>query len=331
MKILCGYSGIEFNCDHFPGYLHAREIAHPIFCLPQAKLLSYSNRWASGNLSPIDSYLLFLALLRSTDQVEFRVPAARIPATDQYVANNMDLLINVVGQINIIKHPGFSIPRFVISPETKHLATVHYWIAAWEACIDDFKDGYATAKLKHDLITREAGLAKLIASAQRESSYSASLAEWAAIAGNFPTFPVDTVLGRVSCADYWKAIIRKCVKSESIFAIPAADLAELIDHCENELELHGNTFAHTLMQLLRAGQQRQNGYLDLGEFDIRSGTYAILSGNDTVEDANKIAMIQSAPESLPTPEQYPSRIAYLRAKAKWDMAQAHNQQSASGK
>mgnify|MGYP000735790344 CR=1 FL=1 len=54
-KILCAYSGIEFSCEHFPITLHARESYHPIFNVPQKKLLSYLGKWAGNELTPTDN------------------------------------------------------------------------------------------------------------------------------------------------------------------------------------------------------------------------------------------------------------------------------------
>ncbi len=327
-KILCSHSGIEFTCEHFPVYLHSRECSHPIFSVPQKKLLAYASKWSAGELTPTDSYLLFLALLHSTDQVEFRVPAQRTLQTDQIVANNMESLFHVVGKINIIKHPAFVIPRFVFSPETKNLDTAHYWILAWESCLEDFTSGYVAArknaKTAEELSRRESALEKLIRSAQKDIMYYAgSLAEWAAIAGNFPDVQVqETPFGRITLAEYWKAIIRRCCRAESIFLIPRSDLDELYEHCQDNID-QGSIFSFTLMNLLRSGRAKHSGFLGLTDLDSSSNTFQILNAEDSVETANKLMMIQSAPTEEPKASQYATRIAYLRDKAKWDMAQRH--------
>ena len=51
MKILCSMSGLEFDCDHFPGTFYAKELNHPIFYLPQKRLLTYTGKWAGGELT----------------------------------------------------------------------------------------------------------------------------------------------------------------------------------------------------------------------------------------------------------------------------------------
>lgn len=318
-RILCAYSGIEFTCEHFPAYLTARECAHPIFSLSLKKLLPYQLKYECGELTPTDSYLLFLALLNSSSCVEFRVPANRNPATDAIIANNMSDLFSIISKVVGIKSPHFAVPSFVISPDTKTLETVHYWIAAWENCIDDFESGYTTAHHRRKQEDKEYYLEKLIKGGEKETSqYSSSLAEWAALAGNFPTGTVPTIFGVVSLSDYWKKIIRKCTSGESIFQIPLLDLEDLIEHCEDSIDA-GSIYAHALFKLLREGRERHKNFLGLGEFSIIGESYKILADDDSVEDANKLMMIESAPDKEPIAADYPNRISYLKAKTKWTM------------
>ena len=112
MKILCSKSGIEFTAEHFPGTFFSRELSHPIFSLEQKKLLSYTGKWAAGELTPTDSYLLFLALLNSSEQIQFRTSCKRTPLTNSIVANNMEYLVRTVIKLNAIRTPGTLFPYF---------------------------------------------------------------------------------------------------------------------------------------------------------------------------------------------------------------------------
>ena len=58
--------------------------------------------------------------------------------------------------------------------------------------------------------------------------------------------------------------------------------------------------------------------MDLGK--IR---YQILSKDDTTESANIKAMIDSAPDHEPRIESYPNKIAYLKAKLRFQMAKKY--------
>lgn len=322
-KILCGISGIEFKVEHCSIYLSSREYAHPIFFIEQKKLLGLYSKYIHGELPEIDSYLLFLALLNSTDLIDWRVPASYTSQTQSIIANNIDTLVKVVSHINAIKNPHFTCAKIVISPETKTLDNCKYWIQSWVDSYNDFLSGNKKRELLDDILAIESRLEHIIKDAnKKEAKYAAVLADWADKAGSFPKFPVKYQNTSIPCNEYWKLIIRKAVNTESIFSIPKSDIIELIEHCEDSIE-HGSIYSHSLMSILRTGLEKQNSFLGLGDVDIKASTYRILDAESSVEDANKLAMIDSAPTEKPIESKYPSKIAYLRAKLKYDMAQEY--------
>lgn len=322
MKILCGLSGIEFNCDHFPAYLHARESHHPIFNIPQRKLLSFIPKWAAGELTPTDNYLLFLSLLHSSDLVDFRVPAIKTPFTDSIVAQNMEHLVKTLIKLNTVTNPAVIFPRYVITPETKTLSNVRYWIQNWQNAYQEFLDGYRTAHNNDKIIRREHALERMIKNPHKPiSSYASQIADWAAIAGEFPNgnIPSPFTSLQIPLAQYWREIIVRCANETALFSIPRTDLADLLEHCEQNIPV-GTIYSNALFKILRHALERQKNFLDLGDFDISKSTYQILESTDSTEVANLKAMVDSAPESEPHPEQYPTKFAYLKAKLRWDMA-----------
>lgn len=323
MKILCAYSGIEFTCDHFPASLYARESYHPIFNIPQKKLLGYIGKWGAGELTPTDSYLLFLSILKSTDLVNFRVPAIRTTNTDSIIALNMESLVRTVIKLNAVTSPSVVFPQYVISPETKGLENVRYWIENWMEAYKDYQDGYKSAHESSKLIHRENALERLIKNPHKPiSSYSTQLAEWAALAGKFPTFVIQSPFNQsqtITCADYWKLLISKCAREESIFSVRRTDIQELLEHCEDNIPV-GSIYSNALFKILRHAIERQKNFLGLGDFDLSKSTYSLLTDEDSVESANLKAMVESAPEYEPKPESYPSKFLYMKAKLRWDMA-----------
>jgi len=325
MKILCSISGIEFTCEHFPAYLSAREIAHPIFSLPQKKLLSYLGKWSSSELTPTDSYLLFLSILNSSSLVEFRVPVTRTHLTDSLVAQNMEGLSKIVSRINAVTSPAAVFPRYVVSPDTKTLDNISAWIENWEEAWQDFQDGYAREYESRKLITREAALERLIKNPHLPvSAYASKIADWAAIAGNFPGYLITSPFSglKISMSDYWKDIIQRCSREESIFAVPQVDIQDLLDHCETNISI-GTIWSNSLFKVLRNAITKQRNFLGLGDMDLSRSKFRILSEDDTTETANIKAMIDSAPEHEPSLEQYPNKIAYLKAKLRWQMAKKY--------
>lgn len=331
MKILCAYSSIEFNVEHFPGSLTSREFSHPIFCLPQKKLLSYLGKWSTQQLTPTDSYLLFLALLKSSDLVNFRVPAFRSPKTDSIVACNMEALAKILCKLNSVSSPERIFPHYVISPDTKYLDNVQYWIANWEEAFSE----YSTAQSKfidqrnswQKLQHREHALERLIKNPHKPvSEYAGILADWAAIAGDFPKFSLTSPFTGtpITCDSYWKDLISRSARKDIglMFASSTilADIDELLEHCETTIPA-GSIHSHLLFKVLRDTKEKKKNFLGLGDQDISRSTYEILSSSDSVESANLAAMIQSAPEEEPKPESYPTKFAYMKAKMRWDMAQ----------
>jgi hypothetical protein len=328
VKILCSLSGVEFNAEHFPGTFYSRELSHPIFYLPQKRLLSYTAKWASNELTRTDSYLLFLALLNSSEQVEFRVPVFRNEHTDSLVALNMEPLVRTIIKLNAVRNPAITFPRFAITTETRYLSNVHHWIEAWQNAWQDFQDGYRSAHESRKLITREAALQRMIKNPHKDiREYAAQLAEWAAVAGEFPSFLTQSPWNslKISCSDYWKAIIVRAAKNEFLHSVSAADLQELLDHCEDKIPA-GTIYSHALFKLLRHAKERLTNYLGFGDVDIRS-TYTLLDSSSTIESANIKAMVDSAPLTQPRPEEYPNKFKYLQAKLKWDMAQKYEKQN----
>ena len=321
MKILCSISGVEFSVDHVPGTFYSRELQHPVFYLPQKKLLSYTSKWAAGELTRTDSYLIFLSLLNSTDRVEFRVPVYRNELTDSLIAQNMEYLVRTVIKINSVVNPSVIVPTFVLTQDTRFLSNVHHWIEVWDESYKSFASGRARDYEDRKIGQREAALQRMIKNPHRPiRDYASSLAEWASLAGSFPSFltrsPYTSL--QIPCAEFWKSIIIKCARDESLYSIPAKDLGELIEHCEDNIPI-GSIYSNALFKLLRNAQAKQGNFLGLGDLDI-SSSYTLLEDSTTAEAANMKALIDSAPLEEPRPEQYPSKFQYTRAKLRWDMA-----------
>jgi hypothetical protein len=329
MRVICKYSSLSFNCEHFPASLERGETSHPIFHIPQHKLLSFLGKWSSQGLTPTDSYLLFLAILRSSDQIHFRCAARRGPQTDAIIAQNMEYLAKTIIKLNSISSPSQHFPSFAIGPETADLSNVHYWIQAWEEEYNQFQSGYVSRVTQRKLETREQALERLVKSPHTNSlAFARQISEWAAVAGAFPTFAIKSPFTGLpqSCSDYWKLLIQKAAGEISLHTIPQSDLQELLEHCEDSIDA-GSIYAHSLFQFLRTAIQKQNNFLGFGDKDFSPTiSFSILDSED-VEAANMRAAIASAPTSFPLREQYPTQFAYMRARLKWDMAQKYSKQN----
>jgi len=325
MKILCSLSGLEFTCEHFPGTFYARETSHPIFSLEQKRLLSYLGKWSGGELTKTDSYLLFLALLKSTELVHFRTPVYRTAQTDSLVAQNIENLARAIIKMNAVRNAEKTFPSYVISTDTRELTNVKYWIENWISGYDDWRSGYKSAHDSSKLIRREQALERLIKNPHKQvRDYAGQLADWASIAGEFPESLVKSPFSgiNITLSEYWQQLIVRCTKSEQLFSIHRPDLEELLEHCEDKVSA-GSIYAFNLFKVLRTGLEKQRNFLGLGDQDLGKTTYTLLDASTSVEDANIKMMIDSAPTEKPRPEQYPKIFDYMRAKARWEMAQRY--------
>lgn len=336
--VLCAISGIEYRVDHMSMYLTARESHHPIFDIPTSRLLTLTPRWLEGELSATENYLLYLALFNSTGLIDFRVPAVTCADTASIIAQNMHRLADIVERIhnsgsdrvtNILH-----LPSLIITPDTKDLTSSPDWITIWDHCYQDYSENYKSSTLLDRIERQETVLERWIKDNSKEvSQYASRLANWAADAGKFDQLAGYEVLNehnqREVMGSYWKRIIVACARTEAIWEIPDIDLTDLIEHCEEHI-YHGSIYAHTLMSLLRAGQARKKNYLDLGDIDIGSNgiSFRILDASASVEDANKLALIDSAPLAKPVESQYPNKLAFLRAKLNYQMKMDYEQSAA---
>lgn len=333
MRVLCSISGIEFSCEHMPGYLDSRESYHPIFDVPQSKLFWYVKKWAAGELTETDSFLLYLSMFNSTKLIEWRVPVKRTVKTKSIVAAHMEHLTRVIGQINAISSPILKLHKIAILPDNNDLSSSHIWIQNWQDSIERFHNGYRD-DIKHDRIAHmerklDYFLRKPDVPVER---YAKIIADWAADVADFPTATIRVNGNLTSISEYWKSIIIKCCKQNGIFSISEGDLSELKDHCEEAIDLHGSHFGHALMAILSHGMRILNDPFEINtlNYDIHHPGFTILpSVNTTQQTAITQSMIAAAPESKPLESEigtvYPSKIAYLRAKARWETAMAEQE------
>jgi hypothetical protein len=328
-KILCGYSSILFNCDYFPITLRARESHHPIFNVPQRKLFTYLHKWSTRELTNVDSYLLFLAMLNSSELVDFRIPAIRTDQTDSIVAQNMEYLFKTVLKINEVNTPTVQFPRFAITTDTRGLQNIQYWIDIWAEKYNDFATKAGKDYDTHKLVHKEARLEKLIKNPHKTiKDYAFYLAEWAADAGAFPTFNINNPVTGLptSLSDYWKDIIVKAATNYQIYTIVDKDLQELLDHCEENINRIGSIYSQKLFSLLEHAERVKKNFMELGDIDLSKTKYHLLDAQDTVEEANLRAAVDSAPPEMPIRENYPTKFQYLKAKYNWDMYVKHKKE-----
>lgn len=318
MKVYCRYSGIEFIIENFSNI--SVEGVHPMFNATTKQLLSRTTDWAAGRLNEKERRIMFLSLLNSTELVEFRVAAT---PNDSIVQLNMEKLIRFAGWQNALTNPAVAFPRFVISHDTRYLENFRYWMDTWFEAKKDFEDGYKSFSDIAKLRNREVALERLIKNAQKTTEdFAGLLAIWA----------VDASQAPANLKDYWISLFK--LKGLQVYNAKTVDLEELVEHMEEYLE-HGSIYANatlrhcrTLLAKNRAGLNFGLGIPDeeLEKLDlkkIQESPFIMLE--DEVLTYNTKLAAADAPVDEPKENSYPSRLAYLRARASWQLAQKARQ------
>lgn len=321
-KAICRYSGIEYRIEYFPFTFSRGQCTHPVFTLSSKELLGMSGQWANRKLTPVDTKLYFLSLLHSTNLVEFRSYAKPSIAICEL---HMESLIHEVSWIDSITEATRArLPRFVINADTSNLATIEGWLDAWKQARSDLAEGYHTYNLEQKQQRRELALERLIKSPSRAvESYARALSEWAAFATDFPNGLVQAPDGsQITLRNYWIDLIQKCGNTDfQIWKVDRKDLEELLEYLEENLN-HGSIYAAAVMKLVRNALGRHDNLLGMG-----SPRFAILDEKSSVETQNIAAAIAAAPEIEPILEDYPSKVAFLRAKARWILAEKQRKET----
>lgn len=327
-KILCSYSGLQFRCEHMPLSLSDHETAHPTFFLPAKKLAGLYSLYLDGKLSVEEEWLLFLAYLKSSGCVEFRVPAKFTANTRALIATQFEQLVAVVTKVSSLRAGSRIVPaKVAITPATATLENLPHWLALWEQTYQDYLAGFDAHQKITELAEIEERLLRL--QGQRAPSsqgrYNSLLADWAAKAFDFPQFLIQDAGKPTTLSNYWRLIIRSCQSGERIFQFPRQDIQELYDHCCERIEGQPQWGIDTL-QLISYGLELHSDFLGLGDPDLAGKpiSFTLIDGEqhtaDAVQQANLAAIIAAAPKTCPRREDYPTEFAYMKAKVNWQLA-----------
>lgn len=321
-RITCAISGIRFNTSFLDSISipHTVGYFHPIFAVEHKTLYHLYSKHCKGELTSNDSYLLFLAFLHSSGQVDWLHPVALNPndsSTKRLIQNNLSQLISVLEKTGLISHPSFKQPSFNVTVDNCFLGQIPNWILAWESNILDFQQGRADIKTIRSLQEVENRLSHLILSGEKPERYAHVIASWAEQAADFP---LDKTEG-------WKKTIRSCFSITKMFNTPLVELKEIKDFCECNIEV-GSIHFHSLMNVLKEGIHRHVNYL--GGSALALG-YILLEvppekdtlkhrANEAKNNAELLTLAANAPESYPIESDYPTSLAFLKAKLAYRVA-----------
>lgn len=317
-KITCAISGITFSVDQFSTgkgvslhIAHTEGYFHPIFAADHRDLHSLYSAHCLGKLTPTDSYLLFLAFLHSSGKIVWKHPATLDPArptTRRMIECNIRQLLAVIAKTEAILHPHFSQPEFKVSHTNSDLSQISSYIAAWEDNIEYFNTYRADLREKDELQKVENYLSTLILSGEDTAKHAHVVADWAAIAADFPAHKREE----------YKRVIRTCFNITKMFNTPIALLKEIKEYCECNIEA-GSIHFHTLSKVLKKGISCHIDYLGGSSLALGYTILPTIASSEDLESivANEIAIkkvIAKAPSKIPVATDYPNKLEFLRAK-----------------
>lgn len=321
MKAKCYKSGIKFEVSHFPYTLGERDyLAHPCFNLPTNKLVGLIPKYIARQLSEEDIKLLFLSLLDSTGLIRWDATATISLATcEKYLLPLADICLGIYNT----KHPEKHFASLAITYENCKLTAIGEIIKGWQESKEALAIGYRHQDKMQISQQKEAALARIIRSSSKDlESYAARLAEWAANAAKFPERELTLEDGtKTTIAAYWKQIIRQCgAKNLNPWSIDKGDLLDIQEWLGEHLEL-GTIYSDAIFKLIDKTIKRQSNFLGI-DLDV-AATYTIVDGetSDCLVTASVANLIATAPTEEPRPEQFASKVDYLRAKGRWQIAQ----------
>ena len=316
-KVTCAISGVPYTTDYLANLTvpHTEGMVHPIFSVQRPILYKLYTQHCKGQLTPTDSYLLFLAFFHSSGQVTWRYPASLSPtalSTQVLIENTFASLIRVLEQSDLISHPSFEQPSFAVYHENSSLKYLPNWILAWERNISHFYSFKSSQDDLDKLQKLENKLSYHILSGEDPQKYAGVIANWASRAGEF----------NASDAVLWKETIKNCFSPTKMFNTPLTLLKEIKEHIELNIEV-GSIHFHTLYEVINEGIAKHKDFLggsDLG--------YTLLPTLDSLRDApaqrgvaELATLIANAPEKPPVSTDYNSSVDFLRARLAYKVAQ----------
>lgn len=318
MRIVCHYSGVSLRMEKFNNLkIEGSYAKHPIMAVPTPILLLLKQDWMKGKLDDLECRLLFVALLKSTDLVEFRTAA--LPSLSN-IQKNMISLFKLV-EMKWITSDAIPLSHLAVNFDNRYITNVDNWINAvmeeklsWEMRKGDL------AKIQQRRY-REQQILKAIRSPYRKlSSYQHLIAKWV----------VDIVEPpHPEKVERWTRILRAREDYE-IWSFNPLDIEELSNEMKDKLPF-GTLQSHQAFQIIDTIQKKNRyklNYFSLGLTDEDSDEkgYTIIGGEDgdekeDTEQANIDAITETAPQEEPQQANYKTKVEFWVAYSKWNIAQ----------
>lgn len=333
MKVKCAFSGLTFEISGFPGYLPSSAgYIHPAHFLKLPALARSVALFESApeRFTESEAALLFSSLLNVSGLVRFTnpLPAGSGASAFKFIPRLASLISDIFA-LPPAAQSAF-LPTIVIQSDMDNWKEL---FADWEAGISCYYEGIHKQREREKLDSLTSRIQ--ILNQKRDSLSIArklnSVAEWASIAGEFPSFETVHPCGTpILCNSYWKELIRACSTSSTLLNYPIADIQEMLDHCYEKIAV-GDDMAHELFGVIEGALERRANYLKFGTDNLVSisavgsriifdETY-VQNEDREKETAALDAIKASAPMEAPARADYPDNLSFIRAKLAFAVTQ----------
>lgn len=249
------------------------------------------------------------------------------------IVSQFERIIKLVFSIPVDRRAEF--PNYRIDSSNSDFSGLIHWLDAIQSVFDEWKQSGKELELHRILAKKESVLITLLNHrySKKPAAIAYSLAEWAAIAAEFPKSCFYLSDGTTSTtAEYWKTLIKHAFVDNHLeflsLRVDPDDLEDLIDYCEMNIP-HGTTHAQILMSKLRLALSVLNEFVrpkikQPSLIEESNDVVGLLSESRSPEfvkiDSNKIL-------SEPKPKDFKSTAEYLKAKLKWQVQTVANRNS----
>jgi hypothetical protein len=319
MKTICQKSGVPiWKTDYLIGLDLADE--HPIFKARRSIILSKDmvHKFYKAE-NPIEKKLIFLGVLNATYLVDFQYPASPSLSTIESSFGNAMFLAQWISfaEWKLAKIVAF--PQYIIRKDNADLGNIKSWLAA----IDEIREKVNRKELERDknaaLLQREMEIKRELGEANFYGrAFTPRLAKWA--------LELCDITARHNNYSKWMKIL--CSPLTDAWIYKMEDLLEIQEILQIGLpNLEENPQAisvmHQMSELIRECRRGFTQISSIFDDDPQTTDFEIIEENEEGV-SRKIPINQhlhNVPTDAPQLKNYASKVDYLVAKAKYDLAQ----------
>jgi len=264
----CPISGISYKVEHMQGNTSQ---AHPFYSLAAKKIPAILSLWQQGQLSPIETHLLYTRLLLDSEHVSFSSPLLLTEALSE-IENAQIIPLSKLIYSGVFQKENIDLPGFSVSNDNQDISEL---LSIWEIELESYRISYLISKQQHEIRAMLTRVQRAFASPLL-TNRKKIITQWMLRCCTLPEFqtlhPIS--IKSVSIKDYWIELLHKAIDGDSMLSYPEKDIVEFKEHLESNLPLnYAQEFS--LLEELRAAISRKQNYFGFSFVDADDKSYAV--------------------------------------------------------